>query len=282
MTNPDSAIGTNAAYSGRTSVNAFNDGLAAYSRGILSGWNCQVSTGLTVILGGSAYTRDVAIAQDNAGNKTTINNISGDEVPVTLGAAPGANSRIDAIVAYVDNPPQGDSTEADNPGACGIIAVTGTPAVAPVEPNESAIRSAITADGASGATAYYVVLAKVTVPTGTTDLIAGYIEQGAPAKISSNNTDYSVLPTILSGTTDTKSCGAGGSTDFDVNLPTTLADNSYTVVATLRGGGAYWGDGLMWKILSKSTSSFAIQVWNANANAVSGVNFDWVLVKQPS
>ena len=179
MTNPDNAIGTNAAYSGRTSVKAFNDDLAAYSRGILTGWNCQVGTGLTVMLGGTNSVRDVAIAEDNAGNKTTINNISLDEVPVTLDTAPGANSRIDLIVAYVDNPPQGSESTADNPEACGIIPVAGTPAVDPQAPDDNAIRTAITADGASGTTAYYVVLATVTVPTGTTDLTPSYIEQGA-------------------------------------------------------------------------------------------------------
>lgn len=184
--NPNNAIGTNAAYSGRTSVNAFNDDLAAYSRGILTGWNCQVDTGLTVMLGGGHSVRDVAIAEDNAGNKTTINNISLDEVPVTLDTAPGANSRIDAIVAYVDNPPQGSSSTADNPEACGIIPVAGTPAVDPQAPDDNAIRTAITADGASGTTAYYVVLATVTVPTGTTDLIPGYIAQGDKAVL---NTD---------------------------------------------------------------------------------------------
>lgn len=179
MTNPDNAIGTNAAYSGRTSVDAFNDNLAMYtSRGVISGWKCQVNTGLTVMLGGSGYVRDVAIAQDNSGNKVTINNISRDEVYVTMAAAPASNSRIDAIVAYVDNPPTGNSLTADNPAACGIIAVKGTAAVNPVEPNDSAIRTAISADGASGATAYYVILATVTIPTGTTDLIAGYIKQG--------------------------------------------------------------------------------------------------------
>lgn len=187
MTNPNNAIGTNAAYSGRTSVNAFNDDLAAYSRGILSGWNCQVDTGLTVLLGGGNSARDVAIAEDNAGNKTTINNISLDEVPVTLDTAPGANSRIDAIVAYVDNPPQGSNSTADNPESCGIIPVAGTPAVEPQAPDDNAIRTAITADGASGTTAYYVVLATVTVPTGTTDLIPGYIKQGIQATTANIN-----------------------------------------------------------------------------------------------
>ena len=202
MTNPNNAIGTNAAYSGRTSVNAFNDDLAAYSRGILTGWNCQVGTGLTVMLGGGHSVRDVAIAEDNAGNKTTINNISLDEVPVTLDTAPGANSRIDLIVAYVNNPPQGSSSTADNPEACGIIPVTGTPAVSPQAPDDNAIRTAITADGASGTTAYYVVLAKITVPTGTTDLIPGYIEQGDKAALNTNQiADGSITSSKLDFTT---------------------------------------------------------------------------------
>ena len=202
MTNPNNAIGTNAAYSGRTSVNAFNDDLAAYSRGILTGWNCQVDTGLIVLLGGGNSVRDVAIAEDNAGNKTTINNISLDEVPVTLDTAPGANSRIDLIVAYVDNPPQGSSSTADNPEACGIIPVAGTPAVDPQAPDDNAIRTAITADGASGTTAYYVILAKITVPTGTTDLTPSYIEQGDKAALNANQiADGSITSSKIDFTT---------------------------------------------------------------------------------
>ncbi|MBO7209787.1 MAG: hypothetical protein J6V44_02085, partial [Methanobrevibacter sp.] len=158
-TNPNNAVGTNAAYGGRTSVNAFNDNLATYTTGIVSGWECSPDSGLTVVLGGNGNTRDVAIAEDNSGNKTTINNISGTPISVTMDAAPGSNSRIDLVVAYVDNPPQGTSTTADNPGACGIINVTGTASSTPIAPNDSAIRSAITADGASGTTAYYVILA---------------------------------------------------------------------------------------------------------------------------
>lgn len=201
-TNPNNAVGTNAAYSGRTSVNAFNDDLAAYSRGILTGWNCQVDTGLTIILGGGHSVRDVAIAEDNAGNKTTINNKSLDEVPVTLDTAPGANSRIDAIVAYVDNPPQGSDSTADNPEACGIIPVAGTPAVDPQVPDDNAIRTAITADGASGTTAYYVVLATVTVPTGTTDLIPEYIQQGDKSVLNTNQiADGSINSSKLDWTT---------------------------------------------------------------------------------
>lgn len=189
MTNPDNAIGTNAAYDGRTSVNAFNDDLASYSAGILSGWECIPNTGLTVSLGGGSD-RDVAIAEDNNGNKTTINNISGSAVDVTMPAAPASNTRIDLVVAYVDNPPQGNSTTADNPDACGIIPVSGTPSATPVAPNDGAIRSAITADGASGTTAYYVVLANITIANGTTDLTSDDIQAGDSAGIGSNNIDF--------------------------------------------------------------------------------------------
>ena len=189
--NPNNAVGTNGAFGGRTSVNAFNDGIAAYSAGILSGWECSPSSGLTVVLGGTGNTRDVAIAEDNAGNKTTINNISGSPISVTVNNAPNNNSRIDSIVAYVNNPPTGSSTVTDNYGACGIIVVSGSPSLTPVAPNESTIRSAITADGASGTTAYYVVLANVTIPSGTTDLTSSNIASGDKAGIGENNIDFS-------------------------------------------------------------------------------------------
>lgn len=202
MTNPNNAIGTNAAFGGRTSVNAFNDGLAGYTRGILSGWACAPNLGLTVALGGDGNVRDVAIAADNAGNKITINNISGSPVSVTMGAAPVSNSRIDAIVAYVDNPANGSATETDNPGACGIIAVAGTPATSPVAPNDSAIRQAIVADGASGANAYYVVLATVRIVSGTTDITANMITVGNYAKITGQNIDLSPAYNLDYSTTE--------------------------------------------------------------------------------
>ena len=128
MTNPNNAVGTNAAYGGRTSVNAFNDDLTIYSRGILSGWNCSPKSGMTVQIGGNGADRDAAVAEDNAGNKTSINNISGSPIDVTIPAAPATNNRIDLIVAYADNPPSGTSTVVDNPAACGIIVVSGTAA----------------------------------------------------------------------------------------------------------------------------------------------------------
>lgn len=187
MTNPNNAIGTNGAYGGRTSVDAFNDDLAMFSsRGVVSGFAVSPDSGLTVSLGGDGTSRDVALAEDNIGNKTTINNISKAPISVTISGAPANNSRIDSIVAYVEKPAQGTSTAVDNPGACGLIVVEGTTASTPSAPDDNAIRTAITNDGASGTTAYYVVLGNITIPSGTTTITSNMISQGNSAPIRTN------------------------------------------------------------------------------------------------
>lgn len=197
MTNPNDIMGTNAGFGGRTSPNAFNDNLSLYSRGVVSGWACTPKSGMTVQLGGSATVRDVAIAEDNAGNKTTINNRLGTPVEITLSGAPVTNSRIDAIVAYVDNPAQGQATDVDYAEATGIIAVEGTASASPTVPNDSDIRSAITADGASGTTAYYVILATITVGTGVTTIGSGVISGGVYSQLNEES-GQSVKDAIMS------------------------------------------------------------------------------------
>lgn len=185
MANLNNAVGTNGAFGGRTSVNAFNDVLSAFSgRGIVSGWVCSPKSGLTVNLGGDGVNRDVAIAEDASGNKTTINNILQSPVAVTVNGAPASNSRVDAIVAYIEDSPQG-SGETDNPDVVNLLVVSGTVASTPVRPTDSAIRTAITTDGASGSTAYYVVLAYVTIPTGTTDIDATMVSSGDATNLKS-------------------------------------------------------------------------------------------------
>lgn len=217
-TNPNNAVGTNAAYDGRTSVKAFNDGIGAYSRGILSGWACSPNTGMTVSLGGNGTTRDIAIAEDVGGNKITVNNISESPINVTMSAAPSTNSRIDLIVAYVDNPPQGSATSIDNPGACGLITVSGTAAANPVAPTESTIRTAITADGASGSTAYYVILAQITIAAGTTDIVAGNISAGSAAGIGAQNIDFTTFNFPFIGE--------------EIQFYSKIETNGYTITAT--------------------------------------------------
>lgn len=197
MTNPNNAIGTNAAFNGRTSPNALNDIAASLTSGIVSGWTCSPKAGMTVQLGGSASVRDVALAEDNAGDKLTINNRSGAPVEVTLSGAPATNNRIDAIVAYVDNPSTGDDTTTDNPSTCGIIAVSGTVAANPVAPNDTAIRAAITTDGATGGVAYYVILATILVGTNVTTIGSGVITQGNAAQSLAAIADGSVTTAKL-------------------------------------------------------------------------------------
>lgn len=194
MTNPGNAVGTNGAYGGRTSVNAFNDVLAAFDgRGILSGWQCVPKAGLTVLLGGDGVTRDVAVAEDDTGNKTTVDNISEQPIDVTLADAPTIGQRIDLIVAYVNNPPEGSNTAIDNPGACGLISVAGdVVANNPTAPTESQIRTAIGADGGVSATAYYVILAQISVTEGMTDVTAGNITAGQ--KIGVGAVDQALNP----------------------------------------------------------------------------------------
>lgn len=243
MTNPNNAVGTNAAFSGRTSPNALNDGLAGFSKGVVSGWDCVPSSGLTVALGGSGTTRDVAIAEDNAGNKLTINNISGSPISVTIGSAPVSNSRIDLIVAYVDNPPQGSSTVTDNYGACGLIVVAGTAASTPVAPNDTAIRSAITADGASGTTAYYVILAQITISSGTTDITSGEISSGDIGDVNIRNKqiiaskiDTTTLPGYTFAPQSFSKTKSTGSTWTDFDSYTIVDSGLYIIEADFQGG----------------------------------------------
>lgn len=193
ITNPNNALGTNAAYSGRTSVNAFNDVVAVLSRGVLSGWKCVPGTGLKVSIGGDANVRDVAIAEDNAGNKTTINKRTKSAIEVTLPGAPGTNSRIDAIVAYVDPTIQGSADAADNPSVVGLVVVSGAAAAAPQMPSDTEIRSAITGEGANGASAFYVVLAAVTMKTSMTTVTVNEIRQVDRAVVGTDNVDFTTI-----------------------------------------------------------------------------------------
>lgn len=271
MTNPNNAVGTNAAYGGRTSVNAFNDDLSAYSRGVLSGWACSPSSGLSVVIGGDGTERDVAIAEDDAGNKTTINNISKSPISVTVGAAPGANTRIDSIVAYVNASPQGTSTIIDNYEACGMIVVQGTASSSPVPPTDGVIRTAITADGASGATAYYVVIANITVASGTTDITAGEINAGDVAQITSGRlpsigsseiADNAITPNKIDfaslAVSDTRYSTANISdASMDVCSITIPTTGTYLIISNARVQN--WSDG---------ATSFLIGIINVNGTTL--------------
>lgn len=177
MTNPENAVGTNAAFGGRTSPNAFNDVLSGFlvpptsarlrTGGTLSGWRISGANAAQISIGGGEA-RDVAVAVDPNGNAVTVNNISGQPITVDMPAKPTTGTRRDTIVAYVNNPPDGSATAPDNPAACGIIVVAG--AGGNTLPTTAAIQAAITADGGEGATAYFVRLVTVSRSSTETDI----------------------------------------------------------------------------------------------------------------
>lgn len=186
MTNPNNAIGVNAAYGTRTSVNAMNDLAQIVSgRGILSGWAVVPKSGMTVSAGGVAGTRDVAIGEDNLGNRVCLNNRLASSVDVTVPAASVSSARYDAVVVYANNPAQAANTTPDAPSVCGIIVASGSASGV----SDAQIRSAITADGGTGSTAYYAVLAQVYVGAGSTVITSANISQ---SKISIELGDGSI------------------------------------------------------------------------------------------
>lgn len=187
MTNPNNAVGANAGLNGRTTPNALNDVLSIFTgAGVASGWACSPKSGMTVQIGGGS-SRDVAIAEDNAGNRIAINNRSGSAISVTIPSASATSNRIDSIVAYANNPITGaGASDVDFPSQVGLIVVSGTASANPSQPTDAQINSAITADGGTGVTAYRVRLANIYVGQGVTTIGSGVITNGAKAIIDSN------------------------------------------------------------------------------------------------
>lgn len=172
MTNPNNALGTNAALGGRTSVDAFNDAISSLTRGVVSGFAVTPSSAMTLNVGGTAGVRDVAVAVSPNGNRVSVDNRTTSPIKVTMAAASASSARIDAIVAYVNSPSQVTETTPDNPTACGIIPVSGTTSA---QPTDSAIRTAISADGGTGSTAYYAIIAIVKLAANTTTITSNMI-----------------------------------------------------------------------------------------------------------
>ena len=269
MTNPNNAIGTNAGFGGRTSPNALNDNLTAWTRGVISGWACSPKSGMIVQIGGSGSERDVAVAEDNAGNKTTINNRNGSPVDITLSGASSTGNRIDSIVAYVDNPAQGTSSDVDYAPACGIIAVKGTVSSNPSAPTNSQIRTAITADGANGTAAYYVVLANITVGQGVTTIGSGAIAQGTKATLSqfldsiatNNRLDIGKWHFYLTGFSNS----AAGWQNHTLTIPSDFGGNIKDIHLSAAYGNSGENYGCTW--FDQSTNSVKVRFYQATAGS---------------
>lgn len=284
MTNPNNAIGVNAAYGTRTSVNAFNDLAQVFnSRGVLSGWAVVPKSGMTVSVGGVAGTRDVAVGEDNLGNRICLNNRLASSVDVTIPAASVSSARYDAIVVYANNPAQAEDTTPDAPSVCGIIVASGSASGV----SDAQIRSAITADGGTGSTAYYAVLAQVYVGAGATVITSANISQSwlsfAPADgsitsakiangaVTSSKIDWS---SIATGRIESFTIPAGGSTK-QVTIPT-QANADYKVFLEHENGAEYWNN-VSWRVSARTATSFTLYFYNTGGNSPSNT-FSWMII----
>ena len=235
MTNPGNAVGVNAAYGGRTSVNAFNDWANFYSSGIVSGFVATPSSGMTVNVGGTPGIRDVALAEDPNGNKTSISNRTASPIPVTFAAASTTATRRDSIVAYVNSPTTVTGTTVDNPGACGIITVQGS---STTPPTDSAIRTAITSDGGTGTTAYYVVLATATMPANTTTITSEMLTFQGYAQLGSHSVDWATHWGELAYTNNTGTARNLGSSPQTVHTYTATNGGIFSCYLSADAGNA--------------------------------------------
>lgn len=286
MTNPNNAIGVNAAYGTRTSVNAMNDLAQIVSgRGILSGWTVVPKSGMTVSAGGVAGTRDVAIGEDNLGNRICLNNRLASSVDVVIPAASVSSARYDAIVVYANNPAQAANTTPDAPSVCGIIVASGSASGV----SDAQIRSAITADGGTGSTAYYAVLAQVYVGAGSTVITSANISQSkigaeledgsittakiADDAVTSSKIDWS---TIVAGVISVGSMAAGRQ-ERTVSIPT-QANTDYVVLLTLAGAMTGGWTKISLSVASKTTSSFTMVNYNEVGYAVDNVAINYLVI----
>lgn len=190
MTNPNNIVRVRARNGGRASVYEANDWAQIYSTGLFEGNGViqNTSADMNVLVGGSSTKPDVIIAANPAGYKIALDIVGQQAIAVT---APASNSRISAIVAYTDD--LSLSTEEDtvtgSPASCGLIVVNGDAAASPVAPDDTAIRTAITADGATGSQAAYVVLATILVASSTTAITNSLIT-ASRAQLTSENIDF--------------------------------------------------------------------------------------------
>lgn len=202
MTNPDNIVRVRARNGGRASVYEANGWGQAYSSGLVQGHGVTQNTSadMNVLVGGSASKPDVVLAENPAGYKIALDLVGQQAIAIT---APASNSRISAIVAYTDDLSLAttEDTVTGSPASCGLIVVNGTTSASPSDPTDNQIRTAITADGATGSQAAYCVIATIEVANDTT-IITNSLITIKKAVIGADNIDsatYSTTREIKAG-----------------------------------------------------------------------------------
>jgi len=144
---------------------------------------------------------------------------------VSIATADGSNPRLDLIVAYVDLT-EVDDTDPNNPDAFKMVAVAGSPAGSPSEPNSGAIQTAI------GASNPYIILARVSVAAGATTITnANLVDRRAMTKAVDGR-----IPTLR----DVKVYLNSGS-PHTWTKPAGLVGNGFIEVEVQAGGGGGGG-----------------------------------------
>ena len=193
MTNPDNIVRVRARNGGRASVYEANGWAQAYTSGLVEGNGViqNTSADMHVLVGGSATKPDVVLAENPAGYKIALDLVGQQAITITT---PASNSRISAIVAYTDDLAiaSTEDTITGSPASCGLIVVNGTASSSPTEPTDNQIRTAITADGATGSQAAYCVIATILVASDATTITDSLITMNQ-AKIGSDNIDFTTM-----------------------------------------------------------------------------------------
>lgn len=193
MTNPDNIVRVRARNGGRASVYEANGWGQAYSSGLVQGHGVTQNTSadMNVLVGGSASKPDVVLAENPAGYKIALDLVGQQAIAIT---APASNSRISAIVAYTDDLSLAttEDTVTGSPASCGLIVVNGTTSASPSDPTDNQIRTAITADGATGSQAAYCVIATIEVANDTT-IITNSLITIKKAVIGADNIDFTTM-----------------------------------------------------------------------------------------
>lgn len=251
MTNPDDIVRVRARNGGRASVYEANGWAQFFKTGLLEGNGVVQNTvpDMNVLVGGSTAKPDVLIATNPSGYKVALDVVGQQAIAIT---APGSDSRISSIVAYTDDLSLA-STETNitgSPSTCGLIVVNGATSATPSAPDDTDIRTAITADGATGSQAAYCVIAEIEVESTTTtitDSIIG-LKRADKEIIAADNIDFATLSGNYSTTeVDTGYTWIGGEKIYKKTIETE----------------AFTGTGVLEKDHGISNFSFpvAIQGW---------------------
>lgn len=270
MTNPDNIVRVRARTGGRASVYEANGWCQAYTSGLLEGNGVlqNTSADMNVLVGGSASKPDVVLAENPAGYKIALDLVGQQAVAIT---APASNSRISAIVAYTDDLSLSttEDTVTGSPSSCGLIVVNGTAASSPSEPTDTQIRSAITADGATGSQAAYCVIATILVANNTTIITNSEITNKI-AGITAKNVDFTTLGGCTENMIEFNGTKASvGNTNTTVKEYTITKTGLYYVFI-YAGNGASTSKGRLTTNCLKggteicSTGSWSVTAWSGN------------------